>query len=133
MSTHTAIEAFLGRMRDWWRSGGELGAIDAHELDRIARDLGMTSDDLRDLAARGPDAAHLLHERMQALGITEKDVERSAQGLMRDMERTCACCGDKGACAHDLAHRPQDARWQHYCPNAPALAPLAETKDKSPT
>ena len=66
----------------------------------------MTADDLRDLAARGPDAAHLLYERMRALGITADDVERTAQGLMRDLERTCACCNDKGTCGRDLANRP---------------------------
>jgi hypothetical protein len=131
VSVNNSIEALLARIRDWWRMGDELGRIDRQELDRIAHDLGMTADDLRDLAARGPDAAHLLHERMAALGITAEDVERSAQGIMRDLERTCSCCGEKGTCRQDLANRPDDPKWQRYCPNSTSLASLVEAKGKS--
>jgi|SRR3990172_9319914 len=133
MSAQTNVEAFLGRVRDWWRSSSELGALDSGEVDRIARDLGMTADDLRDLAARGPDAAHLLYDRMRALGITAEDVERNAQGLMRDLERTCTCCEDKGICGRDLANSPDDPKWQNYCPNAFSLTSLAQLKGRLPT
>ena len=30
---------------------------------------------------------------------------------MRDMERTCACCDEKGVCEKDLAARPDDPAW----------------------
>jgi hypothetical protein len=132
MSAHTSVETLLGRVRDWWRTSGELGAMDRQELDRIAHDLGMTSDDLRDLAARGPDAAHLLYDRMRALGISRDDVEHAAQGLMRDLERTCSCCTVKGDCERDLADRPQDSTWQGYCPNAVSLESLAKLKGRFP-
>src|SRR5512145_1772905 len=88
----SAAQHFLSRLRDWWRRHSEFDTMDPEELERIAKDLGMTGPELKDLAARGPDAAHLLHERMHVLGLTKADVERVAQGLMRDMERTCACC-----------------------------------------
>ena len=81
----------------------------------------MTSKDLEDLVARGPDAANLLYERMHALGLSRADVERAAHGLMRDLERTCACCNEKGICEKDLNKQPQDPSWKSYCPNAITL------------
>src|SRR5262245_45043676 len=106
VGTLTAVHHVLSHLRDWWRRRSELDTMDPEELGRIARDLGMTSPELKDLAARGPDAARLLYERMQVLGLTKADVEQVARGLMRDMERTCACCDEKGVCEKDLATRP---------------------------
>jgi hypothetical protein len=128
----TAVHHFLSRLRDWWRRHGELDTMDPEELGRIAKDLGMTGSELKDLAARGPDAAHLLHERMHALGLTKVDVERVAQELMRDMERTCACCGEKGVCEKDLAARADDPSWGGYCPNAAALTAVKIAKSRFP-
>lgn len=128
MSAQTDAETLLGRVRAWWRATNELRTLDSQEVERIACDLGMTAADLRDLAARGPDAAHELYERMRVLGITPDDVERSALGAMRDLERTCSCCGDKDVCQQDLADRPADARWQRYCPNASTLTSITGAK-----
>jgi hypothetical protein len=131
-SAPTAVHRFLSRLRDWWRRHSELDTMDPEELERIAKDLGMTGPELKDLAARGPDAAHLLHERMHVLGLTKVDVERVAQGLMRDMERTCACCGEKGVCEKDLAAQPDDPSWGGYCPNAVALTAVKIAKSRFP-
>jgi uncharacterized protein YjiS (DUF1127 family) len=117
----TAAHQFLTRLREWWRRRSELETMDPEELELIAKDLGMTGRELKELAARGPDAAHLLDERMRVLGLTRADVERVVRGLMRDMERTCACCDEKGVCEKDLAARPGDTAWEGYCPNAVAL------------
>lgn len=126
----TAAEHFLTRLREWWHRHGELRKVDRGELERIAAEFGMTARDLEDLAAQGPRAADLLHERMQALGIARSDIERLAQGLMRDLERTCACCNDKGACKQDLAKRPDDPAWKDYCPNAISLESIKGTKGR---
>jgi hypothetical protein len=67
---------------------------------------------------------------MQALGIARADIERLAQGLMRDLERTCACCNDKGACKQDLAKRPDDPAWNDYCPNTISLESIKKTKGR---
>jgi hypothetical protein len=131
-SALTAVHDLLSRLRDWWRRHGELDTMDPEELGRIARDLGMTGPEFKDLAARGPDAAHLLHERMHVVGLTEVDVERVALGLMRDMERTCACCGKKGVCEKDLAARSDDPSWGGYCPNAVALTAVKIAKSRFP-
>lgn len=126
----TAAEHFLTRLRAWWHRHAELRSVDRAELERIAGEFGMTARDLEDLTARGPHAAALLHDRMQALGIARADVERLAHGLMRDLERTCACCSDKRACKQDLAQRPDDHAWKDYCPNAISLESIKKTKGR---
>jgi hypothetical protein len=113
--------SFLTRLYDWWRYHDELGSLPRDELEHMAGEFGMTGRDLEDLAAKGPHAADLLYRRMAALGLSRSDVERIGHGLMRDLEKTCACCNDKSQCKKDLAARPGDATWKDYCPNAVSL------------
>jgi hypothetical protein len=118
MLTLTAVEALLTRLRERWRARNELASMDQSERDLLAGEFGMTAKDLEVLVRRGPDAANLVYDRMHALGIARADVERAAHGLMRDLEKTCALCNDKGVCEKDLARQPDDPRWKSYCPNA---------------
>src|SRR5262245_26283301 len=104
-------QSLLARIREWW-GRDDLSGLDRREVERIGAELGLPVADLRDLAARGPEAAALLARRMTALGLTRGDVERTALGLMRDLERTCSCCGNKGRCARDLANRPVNQDWK---------------------
>src|SRR5262245_48886885 len=90
--------SIISRLREWWRLQGDFSRLDPDELERIAQDCGTTSRELKDLVARGPDAALLLHQRMHALGLTAADVDRLAHGLMRDLQRTCAFCNGKAVC-----------------------------------
>ena len=131
MTTSDAVGALLHRVRDWWRRQEELNALDNKEIERIAEDLRISTDTLRNLVARGPDAANLLYERMQALGISKVDVDKAAEGVLRDLQRTCACCNEKGVCEKDLAERPEDPVWKSYCPNAVTLESLSELKARS--
>ena len=128
MSTHTAVEALLARVRDWWRRQEELCALNDREIGRVAEDLRIDPNTLRDLVARGPDAAHLLYERMRALGISKDDVDQAADGVMRDLQRTCAVCREKGVCEWDLRERPDDPVWKTYCHNAVTLESLTKLK-----
>jgi hypothetical protein len=121
---------FLSRLIDWWRRREELDAMGPEEIQRLAGDLGMTGPELRSLAARGADAADLLHERMRALGLTRADIERAAPGLMRDLERACAGCGHKGVCENGLALRPGAGDWVRYCPNAATLTGVAIDREQ---
>ena len=133
MTGQDGVGALLGRVRDWWRRQEELSALGNKEIGRVADDLRISTDTLRDLVARGPDAANLLYERMQALGVSNRDVDRAAQGVMRDLQRTCACCNEKGVCEKDLAERPDDPVWKSYCPNAVTLESLSELKARAST
>ena len=80
--------------------------------------------------ARGPDAASHLYERMHALGLSKADVEHATMDVLRDLQRTCACCNEKGRCEKDLLDRPDDPVWRNYCPNAATLDTLTRLKDR---
>ena len=54
--------------------------------------MGISTNALKDLIARGPEATNLLYERMRVLGISKADVDHADQGVMHDLQRTCACC-----------------------------------------
>jgi hypothetical protein len=131
MTNHFALEALLSRVRDWWRRHNELGSIDPKELERVAGELGMSTGTLEDLVARGPDAVAHLYKRLDALGLSQTDVERAAQGVLRDLQRTCACCDEKGRCEKDLRKDPAGAVWKDYCPNAATLDTLVRLKEGS--
>jgi hypothetical protein len=128
VTTHDAVGALLGRVRDWWQRQEELRALDDNEIGRVAADLRISTNALKDLVARGPDAAHLLYERMRALGTSEADVRRVADGVMRDLQRTCGVCREKGVCECDLRERPDDPVWKTYCPNTVTLESLTKLK-----
>jgi hypothetical protein len=116
---HTAtglVERLLTRIEEWTR-GNEMASLSRDELDRMASDVGVTADDLSRLAQTEPDAARLMYARLAGLGCSMDDIERSGVGVRRDMERTCALCGDRPLCAHDLAERPDSEEWRRICPN----------------
>jgi hypothetical protein len=119
------------RLTEWWRRRNELSALAPEEVERMAHDAGFTADDLRALIMKGPGAVDLLYGRMEALGLARSDVERLAPGLMRDLEASCSCCGNKQQCEHDLAHSPEDGKWSDYCPNAASLEAIQRTKGRA--
>jgi hypothetical protein len=132
--SHVASEqsqGFLAQLFARWRERAELNALPAEELGRLAHELGVSGDELTDLAARGPHAADLLYERMQAMGLARSDVDRVAHGLMRDLERSCSCCGDKSECKRDLNAHPDDPVWKEYCPNAMSLEAVRRMKGRA--
>jgi hypothetical protein len=131
MTKYAAVEALLTRVRDWWQRHNELSGLDPKELERVASELGMSASALEDLAERGPDAANHLYERMHALGLSKADVEHAAFGVLRDLQRTCACCNEKGQCEKDLLERPDNPGWKSYCPNAATLDALVRLKNHS--
>jgi hypothetical protein len=132
MATPNAVGALLGRLREWWRKQEELNALDEKEVRLVAADLGIGTNTLKDLIVRGPEAAHLLYERMRTLGISKADVDDAAQEVMRDLQRTCACCNEKGLCEWDLVLHPDDPVWKGYCPNAVTLDSLRKLKAHTP-
>ncbi len=128
----TNAESFLSRLAAWFQAPGELAALPREEVERIAHDIGMSAAELREVAARGPGGADLLHERLAAMGLSRADVDRVAFGLMRDLERDCACCGSKDECAHDLREQPDSPGWTGYCANAATLESIRRTKGRAP-
>jgi hypothetical protein len=103
----------------------DLDRCGSAEVERIARDVGVSRTDLSTLAGKWPDAADLLYWRMNEIKLDRKEVTQADPEVMRDLQRVCTVCGSKWRCEHELAEKPSDPAWQKYCPNATTLSALA--------
>jgi transcriptional regulator with XRE-family HTH domain len=114
---------------DWLkqrRQLSELAEYEAYpgELDRIAREFGMTPADLDRLVRQGSHSADELPKMLEALGIDEAAIRRAEPALLRDMERVCSFCQHKRQCHHELAVGTAAANYEEYCGNADAIDTL---------
>jgi len=94
------------------------------ELERIARELNVTPDDLEKLVRQGPQAANELPHALSALGIDETALRRAEPALLRDMERVCSFCTHKRRCHEELAAGTAAANYEEYCQNADTIDTL---------
>jgi hypothetical protein len=123
--------SLLSAIGSWWkdlltsRSGDEeLMMLSRADVDRIAQDLGMTSDELQDFAARGVHASDEAPQMMKALGLDPNELERSQHSVYIDVLHNCAMCPDKGRCHHDIKTGEAEAHFEEYCLNAHTLNAL---------
>ena len=122
---------FARRFARWWRNWNgrrkarlDLDCCGAVEVERIARDMGVSGADLSILAGKWPNAADLLYWRMTEVHLDRKEITQREPEVMRDLQRVCTVCGSKRRCEHELAKNPSDPAWQRYCPNAATLSAL---------
>lgn len=120
------IEAVLQWCREWATAGSasELKCCAEGEVDRIAKDAGVSVSELHTLASHGPRAADLLLSRMAALDLDAKEVSRIEPHVFRDLQRVCTMCEIHGRCARDLTRDSADPAWKNYCPNVETLMDL---------
>jgi len=119
-----ATHQFSAATKALWQrkaSVSEINRLDGQEMTCLARDLGVSAEEIRTLAATDKSAADLLVRRMQTLGL---DPTRVDHAVMRDLQRCCSKCTDKGLCIHELEDQPRDPTWPQYCPNEQTLAAL---------
>lgn len=137
MQTSSAQQngSFLSALGQWWRNWresrahvAELSAFTPRELHDVARDTGVTTDELRALAGKWPDSADLLIRRMAVLGLDPAEVNRVEPATSNDLKKLCSLCGSKRRCERDLAKHPKDLVWTEYCLNTMTLAALREEK-----
>ncbi len=119
-------KAVLQWWRDWIRKGPalELKCCGEDEVERMAKDIGLSASELRRLANLGPDSADLLLRRMAALDLDRNEVSRTEPRTFQDLQRVCTMCNSHRRCKRDLAGDSADPAWQDYCPNAATLMAL---------
>ncbi|MFI4961664.1 MAG: hypothetical protein ACHP82_09465, partial [Hyphomicrobiales bacterium] len=103
--TDPAFSSVFASFRGWLRNRKlmsqcrqRLDACDKNEIARIARDVGLSPHDLREMAALGPDAAKQLLDRMDALHLDADALAKSDPTTMRDLQRLCSNCVSKKRC-----------------------------------
>jgi Family of unknown function (DUF6455) len=129
--TMQKITEALSRRWNAWRAtrtqGADLACCDGAEVDRMAQDLGLSPEELKLLASRDPGSADLLYRRLALLGMDAETIKATLPQVMRDMQRCCSDCAQKGRCVHDL-DAGTGPRMPDYCPNAETLAAVAIMK-----
>jgi hypothetical protein len=68
---------------------------DSYEIERIAKDVGLTTMELSRLAQFGPNAARLLLDRMAAQNLDVETISKIDPSTMRDLQRLCSICSTK--------------------------------------
>ena len=110
---------------------GELAECPPEEVARMARDIGVSPQELKLFVNKGPHAADELPKLLLALGVDPQKLASNDPDTMRDLQRLCITCGDKSQCRHDLAAGTAASHYRDYCPNAISIAALLQAKAKT--
>jgi hypothetical protein len=114
------------KWRDWQRRRRTMAEIDScgrDEVERLARDVGVTGADLCVLAGKWPDSTNLLSQRLERLNLDAGSIVQTEPYVLRDLQRVCALCANQRRCERDFAANSGSA-WEEYCPNASTLHAL---------
>lgn len=116
---------------EWWQAWtgynptySDLSCCAQEEVDRIARDIGVSAAELRQLARLGSDSADQLLQRMTALKLNPDVVADAVPPTFQDLQRICSLCDHHKRCQHDMASDVAAPAWESYCPNAATLKVL---------
>jgi hypothetical protein len=115
------VATLIDTFSDWLkqrRELNELRQLDSSEFDRIASELRVSPGDLNELVRQGPHAADELPKLLEILGIDQEALARTQPLVLRDMERVCSLCHQKGECDRDLVAGTSAEHYRGYCPNA---------------
>lgn len=132
---HRTVKPILDAIANWVKKyrhavgmRGELAHCGAEEVALIARDIGVSPEELIFVANKGPHAADELPKLLRALGVDPQKLRFDDPGLMRSLQRICISCGHKDRCQHDLAQGTASEHYREYCPNAMSLDALFHLK-----
>jgi len=121
-----SIAGWVNRYREVLGRTNDLGQCSRDEVMQIAKDLGVSANELRELVAKGPHAADLVQKMLVALNVDPKAIANSNPQVMRDLQRLCINCEDKKRCASELKNRTAAENYHEFCPNALTLDTLFE-------
>jgi hypothetical protein len=119
---YATFDKLIAAVHDWARDSVDDCAN--YEIERMAREVGLSPRELRRMSKLKPDAAKLVMQRMAALHLNSETLTKADPSTMRDLQRLCSNCTSKRRCQRDLARRPDDPVWRQYCPNEGTLEAL---------
>jgi hypothetical protein len=134
---HSMVEFVLDAVAGWFKKyrsldgvRDELRQCGQDEAMNIAKDLGVPLSELRGLAAKADDAADDVSKMLNVLRIDESTLAKGDPATMRDLQRTCMLCGQKGRCRHELASFTAAQNFHEFCPNAYTLDALLRQREQ---
>jgi uncharacterized protein YjiS (DUF1127 family) len=107
-------------LADWirhQRERAELDSMQGPELQRLARDVGVSTYDLERLVDEGHDPEQL-SAMLKAIGLDEAALKRMQPAAMRDLQRLCSLCEVSGQCQRALKAGTAASRYHEFCVNA---------------
>lgn len=125
-----AIAGWINKYRNTTTAAGEFGECSPEDVRQIAKDLGVPANELRALTAKGPGAADLLLKMLTALRVDPDALAKADPAVMRDLQRLCITCSQKGRCQHELAEGTAAGHFREFCPNAFTLDALFKQKEQ---
>ncbi len=126
-----AIAGWVNKYRAVAAARDDLGRCSPEDVRQIAKDLGISVGELCTMSAKNPHAADLLVKMLTALSVDPETLARSDPATMRDLQRLCTSCDQKGRCAHELAEGTAAEHFQSFCPNAFTLDALLKSKERA--
>ncbi len=128
---HPTIETVTNAIADWVNryrlklgGAGGLGLCGPADVKQMASDLGLSTGELKSLAAKWPDAADPLRKMLVGLGVDPNALAKADPAVMRDLQRLCVACDHKRRCRLELAKGTAAAHFHEFCPNAYTLDAL---------
>ena len=124
---HSPIKKTVSeRVRQWKDAAARVRELVAAgpTAENVAQDLGISSNELRALAAKGADAANELPCLLEALRIDVQTLAAKEPLVLRDLQRVCSLCDQKRECDRDIAAGTLATHYQSYCANADTVKAL---------
>jgi uncharacterized protein YjiS (DUF1127 family) len=123
------VSKFIDMFGNWLKQRRELNELMEYEaafgeLERVARDLNVTTADLERLVRQSSQSDNELAYTLTALDIDEAALRRAEPALLRDMERVCSFCTHKRQCHQELAAGTAATNYVEYCENADTIDTL---------
>ena len=128
-----AVADWVTRYRCSLNSSSELEAIDPDQVAAMAKDIGITAGQLRELASKRGDAAAALRSLLVALDVNPKEFDKIDPRIARDMQWLCINCSNKAQCSFDLSIGIAAATFRNFCLNAIALDEIFDVKSRKAT
>jgi hypothetical protein len=125
-----SIAEWVNRYRDAIGPANDLGQCSPDEVMHIAKDMGVSVGELREMVSKGPHAADLVQKMLVALHVDPKVIAKTDPLVIRDLQRLCITCGDKKRCEKEIAAGTAAGHFHEFCPNALTLDALFDQKDQ---
>jgi hypothetical protein len=131
-SSNPLVEVALSAVAEWvsiYRHTigclhDEFGLCEPDEVMRMAKEIGLTPSQLRELASEGPGTVNLLKNMLVALRVDPKVLADTDPFIRRELQWLCLTCSNKKRCEHELAKGTATDHFREFCPNAVSIDEL---------